>query len=194
MKKLYTLLSFALLFTAANATVVVVTANANFTFTPSIITVQCLDTVRWNWVGGIHNTTSNTIPTCATSWAAPLTSTSTTFQYQVPCAGNYFYGCTFHPNMTGQIICVCTSGMNTLNQLSSFNVGPNPFGNTVKVKYENVDAVRIFNVLGAEMKSVSLDAQISTLELDLSALRPGVYFFSVMREGIVTETKKLVKE
>ncbi len=193
MKKIYALISFLFLAIFTNAAVITVTAG-NFAFSPAIVTVQCGDTVLWNWVSGTHTTTSSTIPICATAWTANLSATSTSHMEQIPCAGTYNYGCSIHPNMTGQIICICTSGINGASDLHAFKIGPNPFTGSVKVNHENAEMLHVYNVLGSLVKSHSLSNASGSSEVDLSGLLPGVYFFNISREGILSETRKLVKE
>jgi len=76
----------------------------NFFFSPASLSVSVGDTIKWVWVAGSHTTTSNPggIPSGASSWDHPITSSSTTYEYAVTVAGNYSYVCTPHaPGMAG---------------------------------------------------------------------------------------------
>jgi plastocyanin len=72
----------------------------NFAFTPSSITgVQVGDTVRWEWINGIHTTTSLTIPAGAPAWDAMIDATHLSFEYPVTVSGTYNYYCMHHPTV-----------------------------------------------------------------------------------------------
>lgn len=70
----------------------------NFQFVPANLTIQQGDIVRWNWVEGMHTTTSGThTGTPDGLWDAPLTISNTVFQRTFNDApGSYTYFCTFH--------------------------------------------------------------------------------------------------
>ncbi len=68
----------------------------NYVFVPANLNVQVGDTIRWVWINGVHTTTSTTIPTGASSWDAPMTSSNPVFEYRVGVAGVYNYLCTPH--------------------------------------------------------------------------------------------------
>jgi plastocyanin len=85
---------------AATAAVHEVTVGDNF-FSPSGLTIQVGDTVRWvNAAGGnSHNVTSNT-----GAWAASPTASSFTFEVVFNSPGSFPYRCTPHASiMTGTI-------------------------------------------------------------------------------------------
>lgn len=73
---------------------------ANFSFSPSAITVAPGATVTWTWVSGTHNvtfgggemtSTAGNMSSGTHAAAAPAT------------AGTYNYSCTLHPGMTGTV-------------------------------------------------------------------------------------------
>lgn len=68
----------------------------NYVFVPANLNVQVGDTIRWVWINGVHTTTSTTIPTGASSWDAPMTSSNPVFEYRVGVSGVYNYLCTPH--------------------------------------------------------------------------------------------------
>jgi len=93
----YRIFAFLLAFgaaSAAHATVHVVSA-LNFFYSPDVITINTGDTVRFQWVGGNH-------PTSSTSgdWSSfvffPLNSTQPVFDLVFPNPGTYNYQCDFH--------------------------------------------------------------------------------------------------
>lgn len=106
--------SFLYIYSNSNATTITVTVESNF-FTPSNVTSANVgDSVKWQWLNGNHNTTSNTIPAGAASWVAPINNSATSFIYVLTVAGTYNYECTFHGGMTGTIIASPSGGNGTL--------------------------------------------------------------------------------
>ena len=91
---------------------------ASYSFTPSNFTINIGDTIKWVWVSGTHNTTSNSVPAGAAPWANPMTSSSTTFKYVPTVAGIYHYECTFHSSMQAQFT------VNSPCQVPVFPTGP----------------------------------------------------------------------
>lgn len=64
-------------------------------FVPDDITIQLGDTVRWTWVGGLHDTTSAAGQ--AESWASITTSTvGHTFDHTFTNVGDFGYYCSIH--------------------------------------------------------------------------------------------------
>lgn len=74
----------------------------NFYFTPSSLSSNVGDTIRWVWDGGSHTTTSSTIPSGAQGWDSPISSAIPSFEYKISVAGTYNYLCTPHASM-GQV-------------------------------------------------------------------------------------------
>ena len=74
---------------------------------------------------------------------------------------------------------------------------PNPANNYVSLDYQltakvKEASVKVFNLLGAEVKSVRLENNGNKLRMDISNLDNGIYFYSVFVNGDVYKTKKLV--
>jgi plastocyanin len=80
----------------------------NFVFTPAADSIAAGDVVRWNWVGGIHTTTSGKVGSPNGLWDAPLDQSNTFFQRTFNTPGTFPYHCTFHGlgGMTGTITVV----------------------------------------------------------------------------------------
>lgn len=80
----------------------------NFSFSPSTVTINQGDSVRWVWVEGMHSTTSGTCSggTCTPNgvWSSPIQSDGEfTFTFQTP--GTYPYYCAVHgARMRGHIV------------------------------------------------------------------------------------------
>lgn len=202
MKRFYLFIAififFAYNFSQLQAKVITVTATSGNQFTPQTISDAVVgDTIMWIWSGGTHTTTSLSIPGEATAWDAPLSSTTTSFSYKISVAGTYTYKCTPHyiNGMTGGFYATDPTG--TKEEELSLNVSavlyPNPFKDKVIIHYNDADAIAIYNMIGEKIKSFELEATQTKAELNLGELPVGVYFYSTVREGVIAETKRIVK-
>lgn len=77
------------------------------------------------------------------------------------------------------------------------NVYPNPAYNTVNLDYSfDVSvisaSVKIVNLLGSVVKEVEIDQNENKLSIDISDLHAGIYFYSVVVNNDIFQTKKLV--
>lgn len=77
------------------------------------------------------------------------------------------------------------------------NIYPNPAGNYVTIDYELTPkvkqaSVRIFNLLGSTVKEAVMEKGSNELRINISDLQNGVYFYSVLINGNIYKTKKLV--
>ncbi|WP_118975815.1 T9SS type A sorting domain-containing protein [Taibaiella koreensis] len=88
---------------SASAAILVITVGgASNTFSPSSATIFLGDTVRWQWAGNFHTSTSTTIPGGAVAWDQPMSSAAGNFDYIPAVTGVYNYLCTPHaPAMAG---------------------------------------------------------------------------------------------
>ena len=74
---------------------------------------------------------------------------------------------------------------------------PNPANTMINLDYELTDKVeqaevKIFNLLGAEMKSVMLERNGNRVTMDITGLNNGIYFYSVLVNNDIYRTRKLV--
>jgi plastocyanin len=91
---------------------------SNFAFTPSNLpNVNVGDTIRWQWVSGVHTTTSSSIPAGAATWDNLISSTAQVYEYKVTVSGTYNYVCT--PHLPGMIATFVASGV-----LPTLNISP----------------------------------------------------------------------
>lgn len=192
MKKLYTIFIFSISTFLAQAGVHQVTVNAS-SFSPATVNAVCGDTVGWILGSGSHTTTSTTIPSCATAWNAPINTTSPVYAIVVPCAGTYNYVCSPH-GFTGVINVTCSNGIASINNSFSSSVFPNPFSSKITVEFSDAaEMISIYNMVGEKIKTIALSKGQTKLEINAADLKEGIYFYSILKEGIVIETRKLVK-
>ena len=200
MKKIYkliTLCSIALFAVNANAVTINVTVGGTGNvFSPNTFTANIGDVVLWTWAGGTHNVTSNSssVPAGAAVFVSP-TQTSGTFSYTITTAGSYGYACTIHA-LSGMTGTFTVSAVGILDPAVDLLVTayPNPFSEKITLKYgKQIDAVKIFNIVGEEVKSVELIATEDKKEIYFEGIPSGVYFMRTYNEGTVVETKKIVK-
>lgn len=192
MKKLYAILIFAFSVSLANAAIIPIQVMAS-SFSPASVNAICNDTIVWVWGGsGSHTTTSTTIPSCATSWNAPISVSSFSFAITVPCAGTYNYVCSPH-SFTGVINVTCPAGVSSLDYNYVSSVYPNPFTARFSIEFLSADMITLYNVIGDEIKTISVRPGQTKAEINAADLREGIYFYCILKEGIVIETRKIVK-
>jgi plastocyanin len=68
----------------------VVSVDSNF-FDPQEITILTGDVINWDWVSGVHDTTSDD-----GLWQSDTTFPPFDFQYEFDTAGDYYYYCSVH--------------------------------------------------------------------------------------------------
>jgi hypothetical protein len=76
-------------------------------------------------------------------------------------------------------------------------VYPNPATNSISLDYQltskvNSADIKIFNVLGSTVKEAILKRNGDNLKMDVSDLENGIYFYSVLLNGEIYTTKKLI--
>jgi plastocyanin len=133
---LFTLLFVTVMMSTVKATIHTVQV-ANYSFTPSTLSIKSGDTVKWVWVSGSHTTTSTSVPSGAATWDNPINSTSTQFQIQLTVVGTYNYYCMMHPSsMLGTITVTSATGLTNYNN-NSYHVSafPNPFSDKVSISF-----------------------------------------------------------
>ena len=200
MKLFFTLASLAAILTTANATIRVVTCqNSPSHFLPVTVNAVVGDTISWEWVAGTHVVgpmSASDIPNGAAMFNAPIDFNYQGFMYVVTVVGMYHYEC--HPSTPhgepGYINVTSGTGVPSLNTHSLSAAYPNPFFGKITIQTPPADAVVICNVLGEKIKSITLKSGQTEVEVDAAALDPGIYFYSIIKEGVIAETKKLVKE
>ena len=191
----------SLLATAATITVQV---GDNFYQGPagsSTITMATSDVLTFQYSGNSsHPTISDSSPV---AWATfPLNSSATTktFPANTFTPGSYPFHCQVHGvSMSGMLI-VTGNATATANarSLAVPNVYPNPSRGQITVQLNQKPGtdykLRLSNIIGQEIRTIALRPELTPagLPLDLSDLHAGMYFYSLLVDGKVVSTKRLV--
>ncbi len=190
---------------AAFATTFTVSVGNNF-YSPATVNIQTGDIVRFVWQAGVHPTVADN----GTAWApfTPSASRPTT-DITFNAVGPIPYYCTAHgapglplgQGMNGLIVVTQRVASATLNANAAgiaLSVYPNPSRGQITVKLDQKAGqayqLRLSNIIGQEIRTVALRPELTTtgLPLDLSDLHAGMYFYSLLIDGKVVTTKRLV--
>jgi plastocyanin len=185
MKKLLLFLAvFCSVATASTATIYTVMVS-DFSFNPAAVTAHVGDTVRWVWLNGTHTTTSNNIPTGATSWDAPITSAANIFSYKLAQAGTYNYVCTPHaPGMAGVINVTSSASVPNAAPVALFRIVPNASSSSLHIELSSTGntTVSIVDASGRLIKSGNYSGA-KTIDLSTVDLANGVYIIRAATAG-----------
>ncbi len=74
---------------------------------------------------------------------------------------------------------------------------PNPSGNEVKITFSLPDGsnngeLQLFSSTGAKVKTFQVDNRFGFIMLDNSLLPPGLYYYNIVVNGVVSSTQKLL--
>lgn len=195
MKKTYSFLLLLAFFCGAqltNANVINVSVS-NYNFMPASFTAAVGDVVVFKLVSGTHNVTGTSIPAEASSMnSGTLSTVGQQYSYTITAVGSYTYKSTFHTNMIGGFTVTTTGIIDPATDLIT-KVYPSPFKDRITVKYNGIEEIDFYNVIGENVKSVKLDAIEAKFDIDFGDLPSGVYFYRTYKDGVVAETRKLVK-
>jgi plastocyanin len=176
----------------------------NTTGSADIRTITVGDVVTWTYVGqSSHPTMSDSSPA---AWALfQMNASSTTFSRTFNTVGTFPYHCTAHGGVGfgqyGVLTVQAASPTATLDSRTAgieVSVYPNPSHGQVTVKLDQKPGqdykLRLSNIIGQEIRTIALKPELTAagLPLDLSDLRTGVYFYSLLVDGKVATTKRLV--
>ena len=116
------------------------------------------------------------------------------FEYQVSSLANRLYIDNIRIGEASDLSLVT----NTVNKLS-LSLYPNPTNNNVNVIFEleentNIE-VKMYNVLGSEVSTLisnEMEEGYHSVQINLDDIEDGLYFVSIVSDGVVIETKQLV--
>lgn len=175
---------------------------ADFQFTPDTMTIEPGDTITWQWINGIHTTTSNGIPSGAAPWSALLDSMHTSFTYIAIVPGTYHYiSVPDLPSMTGTFtIPGAEVGIDEV-ALSpvTFDLVSNLVHDEVTINYtvhtNSAIDIALYNISGMRLQTF-LHIKVTTGKYQSSfllqeAFPPGMYFIR-MQSGSFAVTRKVM--
>ncbi len=83
-----------------------------------------------------------------------------------------------------------------IEKVSKARLYPNPSSNLVKLEYQfpsnNNNFLVLHNMLGSEMKRIPITDISGRLEINIADLKPGIYFYSIIENGLSIKTSRLV--
>ena len=168
------------------------TANGNY-FSISTFTANIGDVVTWTLVDGVHDVTSTTIPSAAATFSSgSMITIGQQYSYTITAAGTYNYKSSLDAGMTASFT---VGGMGITNPTESLNTSafPVPCVDKVIFKYNGIDKIVLYNVIGEQLRAIELGGNQGSVEMNLDGMPSGIYFYNTIKEGLVFETKKIVK-
>ena len=166
-----------------------------------IRTINVGDVVTFNYVGQSSHPTASDNGAFTTF---QMNAANTTYTLPALPVGVYPYHCLAHGGPgSGQfgsltVQAVVTATLDARAAGLELSVYPNPTRGQVTVKLEQRAGadykLRLSNIIGQEIRTVALRPELTAagLPLDLSDLHSGVYFYSLLVDGKVTSTRRLV--
>jgi plastocyanin len=200
-KLLYTITALTLTVSVAFATTHTVTCqNSPTHFIPVTTNAMVGDTILWTWVAGTHVVgpiLTSDIPAGAAMFNAPIDASDHSFKYKVTVAGNYHYVChpaTPHGEDAYLVVSSTATGIQSFSPVSHLSVAyPNPFTDKITIEASAADVIQIYNIVGEEVKSIGVKNGLTKFEVDLGTLPKGVFFYVITKDGIVVDTRKIIK-
>ena len=207
MKKAITSLLIILATTSISFSTTHTITNSGFTFSPSSITINIGDTVKFV-LESIHSAREVDEAT----WNANGTTSNGGFDLPdgggiviLNQTGTHYYVCTHHVSigMKGTITVNAITDVKTINGIIPDNFilmqnYPNPFNPTTTISfslpYKSFVSLKVFDALGREVTTL-VDEELSAGDHSRlwngGNMSSGIYFYS-LQAGSFTETKKLI--
>ena len=91
-----------------------------------------------------------------------------------------------------------TAGIKQIaNNYSISNIAPNPASSDISLSYDLKNStqsasIKIYNMLGALVKTVPLETYTNNTKIDINSLEEGIYIYSVVIGGKAIKTNRLV--
>ena len=206
MKKINLLLvTFLLIFLAGNAFSQTLhnVEVSSFMFTPSMLTIEVGDTVRWTNVNGTHNVVADDNSFTSGAPAPP----PWVYEFVFTTVGDNPYYCQPHggpggSGMSGVITVQNPTNVNDDNIIvEDFELKqnyPNPFNPSTNISFviptSGLVNLKVFNILGNEITTILNDQLFAgehTVPFNAAGLSSGIYFYSLTVNNF-TKTKVMV--
>jgi len=168
------------------------------TFSPQNLVVDPGDVVIFQWVAGTHPVMSdnNVFP------AFNIASSTPTKSMVMNNAGTFGYHCMAHgapgTGMFGTIVVRTVTGVKEFKNAATLSAFPNPTKGetTITLNHANGEnyKIRISNAIGRVVKTIEIPkhATDSKIEVDLGNMPAGFYFYSLLANDKMIETKRLI--
>lgn len=198
MKKLYTLIIAGAFLCSTNAKATVWPVSiVNFAFNnPNPFSPAVGDSIVWTCMSGTHGINGLSLPAGAAPFNSGTMSTTsnTTYSYKITVAGTYSYDCSVHgTSMPGNFTASGATGVADQSNDFVTAVYPSPFKEKATIKYNGIESIAFYNVLGEKVKSAVFTSPEGKIEVDFESLPAGIYFYRTYKEGVIFETRKIVK-
>ena len=191
--KLLLLLTFCLLFTSMSYSTTLIISASGMSFSPNTGTINLGDTVIFQWVEGVHTTTSTSVPVGAATWDEQLNATSPSYMYLPTVAGDYAYKCIPHEQMgmTGTFTVNPPTGIAQPDLQLSVKLYPNPAQSELYIEFpqKTEGNYMITDITGKELQTGRIP-QSERLGIDLSGWTNGLYFFRISTSAGDMSVKK----
>ena len=153
----------------------------NFQFTPSALTVNVGDTVRWSNVSGTHNVdgSTTTFPSNPMAFSNPTGGSGAwVFDVVFTIAGSYQYQCGFHASMLGAITVDPPVAISE-NQIESVLIYPNPAQGSFRVEHkEKIESIELYDLEGKRVLKLNGNSQYLII-VDSHKLAAGTYSYII---------------
>ncbi len=171
---------------------------SEYSFTPANFTAQPGDTIRWEWLNGIHPTKSSSIPPNAASWFSNISSATRTFSYVATVPGDYAY--IGHPNtgtsMAGNFSVAEPTVVTNVYQSNVFTMFPNPASGPLRLWFRDIDPALPLSVVLADINGKILIKKSYTgvreVELNVTDIPNGLYFVNARQAGHAYQQQLMV--
>lgn len=177
----------------------------NFAFTPSTLTINAGDTVRWTNNSGAHSVdgTAAIFPTNPVSFGNSI-GTNWVYNFVFHTTGEYDYRCDLHfaMGMTGHI--TVSPGIGIAEEMTSkstlFHVFPIPAKDVINIfvsdklllKEKNI-SLKIYNITSKEVFKI-LNYSTNELIINIEDFSKGMYFYQLFINNEIFGSGKLIKE
>jgi len=186
MKKIYKtiLLSIGLLLSGYSFATVHIVSVQSSQFSPSSLSVNVGDTVKWVIAVGSHTTTSTSIPPGANTWNNPINNSNPEFEYPVTVEGTYDYKCNPH-GFTGQFVAINTN-IKTPIAFAGFSlsmVRPSVYNVSYTLNRSSEVKISLYDVTGKSVKVFFTSKQFAgdyTNTYFLEDIQKGVYIIEML--------------
>lgn len=175
-------------------------------FTPSSITINVGDTLRWTNTQGTHNVNGTTAsyPSNPESFGNAVAGAGWVFTHVFHSPGTYNYKCDLHAGsgMTGTITVTNIAGIESLSPEIKTNITlyPQPASTYLNIDIadeiftnNNDLEIVVYNLLGKEvMRRTNINSQ--SIKLEIQELKESMYILQLINDSRIIETKRIIKQ